>query len=115
MGLRLTTYGEFDCEFDYDSQEWSCSYTPEPLLITRGMERPPTRCPRPRHLEKDTCACLVDGAVGVDKRADHPVLRHGDQVRLGRHLRTARPTGDTDRRIQWFAWNVFTGKYIWRS
>ena len=27
MSLRLTAYGEFDCEFDYDSQEWSCSQT----------------------------------------------------------------------------------------
>ena len=25
MSLRLTAYGEFDCEVDYDSQEWSCS------------------------------------------------------------------------------------------
>ncbi len=24
---RLTAYGELDCEFDFDSQEWSCSYT----------------------------------------------------------------------------------------
>ena len=23
--LRLRVYGEFDCEFDYDSQEWSCA------------------------------------------------------------------------------------------
>ena len=27
MCLRLATYGEFACEFDYDSQEWSCSDT----------------------------------------------------------------------------------------
>ena len=26
MSLRLAADGEFDCEFDYDSQEWSCSY-----------------------------------------------------------------------------------------
>ncbi len=25
VSLRLTAYGEFDSEFDYDSQEWSCS------------------------------------------------------------------------------------------
>ncbi len=26
MSLRLAAYGEFYCEFDYDFQEWSCSY-----------------------------------------------------------------------------------------
>ena len=25
MSLRLPAYGEFDCDFDYDSQEWGCS------------------------------------------------------------------------------------------
>ncbi len=25
MSLRLAAYGEFDCDFDFDSQEWSCS------------------------------------------------------------------------------------------
>ena len=25
MSLRLAAYGEFDCEFAFDSQEWSCS------------------------------------------------------------------------------------------
>ena len=25
MSRRLTVYGEFDCEFDYDSQEWRSS------------------------------------------------------------------------------------------
>ncbi len=25
LSLRLAAYGEFDCDFDFDSQEWSCS------------------------------------------------------------------------------------------
>ena len=25
MSLPLAAYGEFDCDFDFDSQEWSCS------------------------------------------------------------------------------------------
>ena len=26
MSLRLAAYGEFDCDFGFDSQEWSCSH-----------------------------------------------------------------------------------------
>ena len=36
MGLRLPAYGEFDCEFDYDSQEWSCSERGK-MLCTGGL------------------------------------------------------------------------------
>ena len=32
MSLRLTAIGEFDCDFDYDSQEWSCSNAARSLL-----------------------------------------------------------------------------------
>ncbi len=36
MSLRLTAYGEFDCEFDCDSQEWSSST--RTWLVDHGEE-----------------------------------------------------------------------------
>ena len=52
MSLRLAAYGEFDCEFDYDSQEWSCSkcgWSQGVNLIHdthRGSERDEPACNR---------------------------------------------------------------------
>ena len=46
MSLRLDAYGEFDCDFNLDSQEWSCSKThTDTFLSGRLLTQVRTRVP----------------------------------------------------------------------
>ena len=65
MSLPLAAYGVFDCEFDYDSQEWSCSDDPK-----RSTNRNQVSC------VDLACRCGGAGQTGAARDEGHDFARH---------------------------------------